>query len=112
MAATMIVVAALIVPGIAMAGASFVITNHQVEGTFNNTVSMMVEMSVTNTGPAALEAVQIHPVGCDLCGVHVGSLAAGQTASYMGDVLAPAAQYNSADPGLGLNWQVTNLNGQ
>ncbi|MDQ6998504.1 MAG: hypothetical protein Q9M17_07305 [Mariprofundus sp.] len=112
MAATMILVAALIVPGIARAGAEFTITNHQVEGNYNNTISMVVELSVTNTGPAPLETVQIHPVGCGGCGVYIDSLAVGQTANYMGDVVVPAALYNAADPGLGLNWQVSNLNGQ
>jgi len=99
-------------PAKSMAAADFVITNHQVEGVFNNNVSMVVTMSVTNTGPAVLEVVRIHPVGCDGCGVYIDSLAVGQTASYMGDAVVPANQYNAADPGLGLIWQVTNMNGQ
>jgi len=101
-AMALFMLAALAVPKQALAAA----------GVYNNNVSMFVEMQVTNTGPAVLEAVQIHPVGCDSCGVYVDSLAAGQTASYSGDVLAPANQYNAADPRLGLNWQVTSMNGQ
>jgi len=111
-AMALFMLAAPAVPKQALAAADFVITSHQIEGVYNNNVSMFVEMQVTNTGPAVLEAVQIHPVGCDSCGVYVDSLAAGQTASYSGDVLAPANQYNAADPRLGLNWQVTSMNGQ
>lgn len=109
---TLFVLTIVAVPKVTLAATEFTITKHQIEESFSNKISMVIEMSVTNTGPGAIEAIQIHPAGCDGCGVYVGTLAAGQTATYMGDVVAPAAQYNAADPRLGLSWQITDLNAQ